>query len=136
MWNAPSLDLGGYIETVRRGAFSDSMANGADVRALVNHESGKILGRSTSGTLRLREDSIGLKFECDVSNTNAGRDVVESISRHDLHQCSFAFRVQPDGERWYENGDGTIRRELTKLSTEDVPVVTFAAYPQTTVHGA
>ena len=38
-----------------------------------------VLGRTTAGTLRLSEDSRGLKFECDLPDTTAGRDTYESV---------------------------------------------------------
>ena len=134
VFNSWSQDLGDFIETVRAGAFTESLAAGAEVKCLVDHQSNLILGRTGAGTLRLREDSIGLKFECDVANTGAGRDAVESIGRHDLHQCSFAFSVRDGGERWYLDDDGGVRRELTNLSLMDTSIVTYPAYRTTTCH--
>ena len=132
-WNSDSVDLGGYTETVRSGAFTASLADGADVKALRDHDPSKLLGRNTSGTLQLTEDAVGLRFECAVSDTTAGRDAIASVARNDLTQMSFAFVIQPNGERWYEGPNGELRRELTKLSLLDVTLTASPAYPETSV---
>ena len=131
-FDSDSLDLGGYTEVVKPGAFRDSLAAGDDVRALLNHE--QIIGRSTNGTLTLHESAVGLHFECSVSDTTAGRDVVANVERRDQHQCSFAFNVEDGGERWFLDADGEVRRELTKLRLADISIVNYPAYTQTEVH--
>ena len=73
-FNRFSQNLGGFVEEVRSGAFRSTL-NQADVRALFNHEPDHLLGRSTTGTLRLSEDDHGLRYEVDLPNTTLGRDV-------------------------------------------------------------
>jgi len=130
-----SEDLGGFREMVLPGAFDRCLRSGPDVRCLFNHDSNVVLGRTKSGTLRMSTDKNGLRFDCDLPNTQAGRDVRESIGRGDIDQCSFGFVV--NGQNWREEkgADGKPQsiRELTDVELFDVSPVTYAAYPQTSV---
>lgn len=48
----------GATESIAPGAFDDSV--GDDVRALFNHNTDLVLGRTSAGTLELRQDAHGL----------------------------------------------------------------------------
>ena len=61
-----------------------TLAEGIDLRALVDHDTGKPLGRLKAGTLRVEPDAHGLRVEIDPPNTTAGHDIVESIRRGDV----------------------------------------------------
>lgn len=118
-----------FHETIKRGAFAASLASGKDILALVDHDSSRVLARTKSGTLRLSEDERGLKFELDVPDTSAGRDLLALAARSDLGGMSFGFSVSPDGEVW--NGD---KRELRSVTLHEVSVVqAFPAYDGTSV---
>jgi uncharacterized protein len=123
-----SRNLGGFRERINSGAFTRTLAEGADVRALINHNPDLVLGRSTAGTLRLKEDSIGLRMEIDPPDTQAAHDVMTSISRGDVTHGSFRFRVRDDN--WKTEDGGTVR-ELQDVDLADVSVVTFPAYEDT-----
>lgn len=135
VFNLLSEDLGGFRELILPGAFSQCLLGNPDVRALFNHDSNLLLGRTVAGTLRLSEDRAGLYFECDLPDTQAGRDVRASIKRGDLRECSFGFTV--NGQNWREekgtDGKTQTIRELTEVDVFDVSPVTYAAYPQTSV---
>jgi uncharacterized protein len=124
-------------ETVRPGAFARALADGADVRALVNHSPGTILGRSKSGTLRMEEDAHGLKVTIEPPDTQAARDVMRLIERGDVTGMSFAARMRPNGSRSASDKDEMGRSvehvELLDLDLKDVSVVTFPAYEGTSV---
>ena len=130
VYNQLSEDLGGFRERILPGAFSRCLGSDPDVRCLFNHNADALLGRTKSGTLRLSEEPAGLYFDCDLPDTQAGRDVRASIKRGDITQCSFGFTVQ--GQNWIEADGGTIR-ELTDVDLYDVSPVTYPAYPQTSV---
>ncbi len=126
-----SQDLGGFTERIKKGAFDEAMEN-SDIRALKNHDPNLLLGRNTSGTLRLSSNSVGLRFECDIPNTTTGTDTAEEIRNGSLTGCSFSFNVEADD--WKYNEDGTVQRTITKIGEMyDVGPVTYPAYPDTTV---
>ena len=135
VFNALSEDLGGFREVIAPGAFKNAIPRD-DVRALFNHDSNLILGRSRPGqanTLRMVEDGTGLAIEIDPPDTQYARDLMVSMDRGDITQMSFGFSVTKAGQKWEENGDGTHTRTLTDVRLYDVSPVTFPAYPQTDV---
>lgn len=117
--------LGTFVETIEPGAFRAALAG--DVLALLDHDAGKVLGRTKSGTLRLSEDSRGLAFSLDLPETAAGRDVLTLAERGDLGGMSFGFRVPKGGEAW--NGN---KRSLRAVDLREISVVqAWPAYPDT-----
>jgi HK97 family phage prohead protease len=128
VFNESSLPLP-FKETIAPGAFRKTLTETPDVRLLINHE-GLPLARTKNGTLMLEEDDKGLRFDADLADTQEGRDIYELVRRGDVDQMSFAFRVIR--QKW--NDDKT-RRILTEVSLADgdVSVVTYPAYPTTTV---
>ena len=90
--NTMSVDLGGFREVLLPGCFDQVLDN--DVRALKNHEPSLILGRTKSGTLRMKVDENGnLDYVVDLPDTTAGRDIEVETKRGDIDSTSFAFRV-------------------------------------------
>ncbi|WP_206107943.1 HK97 family phage prohead protease [Paludisphaera rhizosphaerae] len=125
-----------YREIIRPGAFRDALAERQNVVALFNHDVNQVLGRSSAGTLALREDAKGLHVEIDPPDTNLGRDVVHLVERGDLAGMSFAFRPRKGGSerRTRRVGDLTfVEDEVRAVDLFDVSVVTNPAYPDTTV---
>lgn len=136
VFNSPSADLGGFVEVIEPSAVERSLRDEADIRALVDHDTSKVLGRTTAGTLRLAKDSHGLRVEIDVPKTTAGNDILESVSRRDVSGMSFTFAVvRPQGER-FERRDKTVTRIITDMVIREISVVTFPAYAATDVQVA
>ncbi|TCZ76171.1 HK97 family phage prohead protease [Paenibacillus albiflavus] len=127
-----SQDLGGFIERIEPGALDQ--ADMSDVRCLIDHESSKVLGRNTSGTLKLSVDDFGLRYETDPPDTTYANDLIVVMERGDVNQSSFAFQVDydNDGDNWdYDHNLGMYKRTITKIKRiYDVSVVTYAAYVQ------
>ena len=120
--------IGDFTEVIKPGAFAASLQD-RDILALVDHDPGKLLARTKSGTLRLEEDSRGLRFELDVPDTTEGRDLLTLAERGDLGGMSFGFTVGRSGERW----DGK-KRELRAVTLHEISVVhAWPAYEGTTV---
>lgn len=142
VFNRESENLGSddyqFREIIQPGAFTDVLLD--DVRALLNHDPNYILARSKAGegTLRIGQDETGLWYEFDAPDTQAGRDLMESIKRGDIDQSSFSFTVRKDGQEWEEKSEGDgptfIKRTINKVARLfDVSPVTYPAYPDATV---
>ena len=118
----------GYYEQIEKGAFDDVMND--DVRAYYNHDENYLLGRVSSGTLRIGTDKRGLYYEVDLPNTTYANDLVELMKRGDINQSSFAFLIGQD--RWEER-DGKTYRIIEKVSRLiDVSPVAMPAYQMAT----
>lgn len=117
-----------YREVIARGAFAEALKG--DVRALVDHDSGRVIGRTTAGTLRLSEDLTGLAVEIDLPDTTDGRDLAALIARGDISGMSFGFNVTK--QTWDETGDMPTRT-IEAVSLREVSVVAFPAYPDTSI---
>ncbi len=130
VFNKLSEDLGGFREKIKRGAFTDTVKED-DVRMLWNHDSNFVLGRSSAGTLKLEENSKGLKVTNKPPNTQWARDLMVSIGRGDVSQMSFGFRTLKD--EWDEEDEDDVVRTLVKVKLLDVSPVSYPAYPQTSV---
>lgn len=133
VFDSLSGDLGGFREKISAGAFSRSLREDADIRALWNHNDGQVLGRTAAGTLRLSEDARGLRVEIDPPDTQIARDAQVLIERGDVSQMSFAFRVRAGGQSFAENDEGEIIRTLTDVELFEVSPVTFPAYADTQI---
>lgn len=122
-----------FRERIVAGAFDRILRTKPDVIATFNHDKNLVLGRTTSGTLRLSSDDHGLRFSCSMPNTTAGRDVYESVKRGDINGCSFAFRLGPGMDEWDDEGGEAVRtlRDFNQLM--DISLVTEPAYPGTEV---
>lgn len=127
-WDNPAR-IGTFTETVKRGAFASSLASGDDIIAMADHDPARVLGRTRSGTLTLREDEQGLAFDLAVPDTATGRDLLTLAERGDLGGCSFGFTVDTGGDHW--QGD---TRELRSVKLHEVSIVqSWPAYGQTSV---
>ena len=129
VFNSPT-DIGGYFtEQIAPGAFDSAMT--ADVRALVDHDSGRVIGRTKSGTLRLSQDSRGLKVEVDVPDTTDGNDLWTLVERGDLSGMSFGFRVTK--QLWDDTDPENPVRTIQAVDLYEVSAVAFPAYDDTTL---
>jgi HK97 family phage prohead protease len=118
----------GMMERLSPGAFNRALQERQDVRALANHDPQQILGRSSAGTLRLSVDERGLRYEIDLPDTQAGRDMAVSIKRGDVTGSSFAFRPKKQTRQKAKDYDV---RLLEDVDLFDVGPVTFPAYSST-----
>ena len=118
-------------ERFERGAFTDSLTKD-DQRAFVNHDSTRLLARRTANTLRLSEDSKGLRFEADLPDTSYARDVLASIERGDINGMSIGFVATKRTSDYDVNAD-TVLHTILRAELIEVSPVTFPAYEGTSV---
>lgn len=125
-------EIRGGWEAVAPGAFDDVLRRGDDVVALRDHDPALLLGRTSSGTLRLSTDGDGLAFEVDLPDTGYARDVRELVGRGDLAGASFGFL--PGRDELGHAPDGRQLRTHTSVKRLlDVSVVALPAYDGTDV---
>ncbi|MBJ6623597.1 HK97 family phage prohead protease [Streptomyces sp. DHE17-7] len=132
-FNELSHDLGGFRERIVPGAGGPSLRQ-HDVYATFNHDTQSLLGRTSSGTLRVGEDREGGWYEIDLPDTTVGRDVAELLKRGDLKGSSFTFRVLDGGQRRADDDDpetGLPVREITAMDVVELGPVVNPAYPTT-----
>ena len=121
----------GAEEVVKPGAFEGVLTQ--DVRALVNHDTTLVMGRTTAGTLLLKQDETGLwgQIEINRDDTDA-MNLYARVQRGDVSQCSFGFDIER--ETFVDLGDGRCRWEIEKVNPlYEVSVCTFPAYEATSV---
>ena len=129
VFNSPTeISEGGrrFTEVIKRGAFRSAIESKADIISTFNHDPNRLLGRTSAGTLRLREDDKGLLFEVDLPDHAA--DIKEMLERGDLQGASFTFTTRRNGEIW----DGNTRTVTDVYLFELGPVV-MPAYPSTSL---
>lgn len=132
VFNQPSQDLGGFVETIRAGAFGKSLSRGDDIRALVGHDTALIIGRRSAKTLEIGEDEKGLWVRIHMPDTTLGRDTLTSVKRRDLTGQSFAFETVED--QWTKETKESVslwKRELIEANLFEISIVSFPAYEQT-----
>lgn len=118
-------------ESVAPGAFARSLEEN-DVRALVNHDTTLVLGRTKSGTLELKEDDKGLFGTIQVNpNDRSAMDLYERVSRGDVDGCSFGFDIR--AEETDISDDGSVHWTMTDIDLAEVSCCTFPAYQETNI---
>lgn len=120
----------GMSESVAPGAFSETLSG--DIRALINHDTTLVLGRTKAGTLSLKEDTRGLWGHIDINpNDGDAMNLYERVKRGDVDQCSFGFDIRSEDTDIHENGD--IHWTITGVDLYEVSCCTFPAYSETSI---
>lgn len=120
----------GIFETVDSRALDKTLNN--DIRCLFNHDTSKVLGRTKSNTLTLEKDDKGLYGEVIINpNDKEAVSVYERVKRGDIDQCSFGFNILDEDQRLDERDN--LHITLKEIDLHEVSIVTFPAYPNTTV---
>ena len=104
----------------------------SDVKALIDHDTAKVLGRTKANTLSLSVDSKGLYDEIIVNESDQeAMNLYSRVQRGDVDQCSFGFEIL--NEEMIQNSDGTVKFIIKSINLYEVSVVTFPAYQETAV---
>lgn len=120
----------GMTESIDPHAFDRTI--GGDVRALIDHETAMVLGRTSAHTLDLRVDSHGLWGSVLINpNDQDALNLYARVERGDVNQCSFGFEITEEETDFRE--DGSIHWTIKDLNLYEVSVCTFPAYQTTEV---
>lgn len=120
----------GMSESIAPGAFEGSL--GGDVRALVNHDTTLVLGRTAAHTLELRDDSHGLWGRVSVNpKDGSAMDALARVERGDVSQCSIGFDILSEETDFRD--DGSVHWTIREAKLWEVSVCTFPAYQETNI---
>lgn len=126
-----NYDMGmGMSESIKPGAFSNTLAG--DIRALINHDTTLVLGRTKSGTLKLRQDERGLWGQITINpNDSDSMNLYERVKRGDVDQCSIGFFIVSEETDF--RADGSVHWTITEIELFEVSCCTFPAYEETSI---
>ena len=117
-------------ESIAHGAFDNTISD--DIRALINHDTTLVLGRTKAGTLQLRTDSHGLWGHIDINpNDSDAMNLYNRVQRGDVDQCSFGFDIINEETEFRE--DGSIHWTIKEVKLYEVSPCTFPAYEETNI---
>lgn len=120
----------GMTESVAPGAFQNTL--GGDIRALINHDTTLVLGRTKAHTLELREDEHGLWGKVTINpNDGDAMNLYERVKRGDVDGCSFGFNPTDEETEIRENGD--VHWTIKAVDLFEVSACTFPAYEATNI---
>lgn len=120
----------GMTESVAPGAFSRTLSG--DIRALTNHDTTLVLGRTKAHTLELREDEHGLWGKVSINPKDAdAMNLYERVKRGDVDQCSFGFEIVNEETDFRD--DGSIHWTIKDVNLFEVSACTFPAYQETNI---
>ena len=130
VFNSETELYDGMYEEISDKAFAN--IDLSDIRALADHDTAKVLGRTKSNTLKLSVDDKGLYGEITINkNDTEAVNLYERVKRQDIDQCSFGFNIL--NETMEQRADGTTKWTITEIELFEVSVVTFPAYADTAV---
>lgn len=128
LFNDETNLFGNVYEEIDRDAFNNTLDK--DIRALINHDTSKVLGRTKAKTLELKADEKGLygKIKINPNDTEAV-NLYERVKRGDVDQCSFGFFIKDEDVE--NRSDGTTKFVIKDIDLFEVSAVTFPAYENT-----
>lgn len=120
----------GMSESIDPDAFQNAL--GGDIRALTNHDTTLVLGRTKANTLTLKTDSHGLWGHIDINpNDGDAMNLYERVKRGDVDQCSFGFSIRSEDTDIGE--DGSVHWTIKDVELFEVSCCTFPAYEETNI---
>lgn len=120
----------GMSESIAPGAFDKTLSG--DIRALINHDTTLVLGRTKANTLQLRTDSHGLWGRIEINREDSdAMNLYKRVQRGDVDQCSFGFDIISQETDFRE--DGSIHWTIKEVELYEVSPCTFPAYEETNI---
>lgn len=120
----------GMTESIAPGAFANSLSG--DIRALINHDTTLVLGRTSAHTLEVKEDNYGLWGRITINpNDSDAVNLYERVKRGDVTGCSFGF--YPISEETEIRDDGSVHWTITDVDCFEISCCSFPAYEETNI---
>ena len=140
-YNSEQRKLGGYInvverasetlyskqrgkwfkETIKAGTFTRALQKNDSIPMLLEHDWDRQLAHTANGTLQLREDAIGLRFDAIVDE-----DTFNEIQQRNITSCSFGMKVN---EQEFEPVNPKMeKRYISNIDLFEVSLVANPAY--------
>lgn len=120
----------GMSESIAPGAFDNTLSG--DIRALINHDTTLVLGRTKANTLQLKADNHGLWGHIDINPKDVdAMNLYTRVQRGDVDQCSFGFNIVNEETDFRE--DGSVHWTIREVELFEVSPCTFPAYEETNI---
>lgn len=111
-----------FKEIMKKGVFERALAKNQSIPCLLEHNWEKELAHTAKGTLELREDNIGLRFDAIITDD----EVYEQIRSGAINSCSFGFTVE---EQDFENINSRFeKRYVHEINLKEISLVKNPAY--------
>lgn len=111
-----------FKEVVKKGAFSKALAENRSIPLLFEHDFGKELANTSTGTLELREDNIGLRFDAVITDEKVYND----IKNGKINSCSFGFHAKD--QEFIDVNTRLEKRYLKEIELVECSLVRNPAY--------
>ncbi|MFR2314914.1 HK97 family phage prohead protease [Terrisporobacter sp.] len=111
-----------FKETMQKGVFQRSIAKSQSIPLLLEHDWDKEIANTTNGTLELREDNIGLRFDATIDDSQ----LYEEIRSGKINSCSFGFKV--NDQEYQEVNSRLEKRYVKDITLLECSLVKNPAY--------
>jgi uncharacterized protein len=129
-FKSEAIIAGEFREMLAPGCFARTLRDKPDIVMILDHDTGRVVGRTTARTLSLHEDGTGLRFDLDPDPTTpSGQEAIGTVRRGDVRGCSFGFRVR--SEEWQDGGNRLPLRIIKDVDLFEVTLTAFPAYGDT-----
>lgn len=111
---AGGADMGGWTETIARGAFAATLGRQTNRALLFHHDDRQVLATTRSGALRIIEDGVGLLVEADLdTRVSWVNDIALQVETGTIDEMSIGFYARQN--EW--------NRDLTERTITEVQLV-------------
>lgn len=119
----------GATESIARGALTEALDG--DVRALYNHNTDIVLGRTSAGTLRLQDMDAGLWGAITINKDDTeAMNAYARVARGDITGASFGFDIVDETVTRGDNGE--VHWTINKINPiYEISPCVFPAYEAT-----
>lgn len=120
----PITDVRGkFVEQIEPGAFRASLERSENVDLLLNHDKSKVYASTRDGSLKLTEDSIGLRAEAVLSDA----EMIRKARTGEFRGWSFGMYVGDSAME--ERAEGIPRRHVKSLNMFEVSLIDKSRIP-------